>query len=203
MFSIDKDNKAMWESGRKDPNGNGLPYLIKSIETLKNYKELSDSAVVINLKYLAHLMGDSHCPSHYYYANMPTDSKGNVGLDSRWGFENGMYNGKADSYHGLFDRAGERIHPEFNQKLKPYTEHIDTVSVTTRRKMLDGTVADWVSNSAERCWEVYEWGWKPGKVYDDSFYHEHGDFIIYQIQMCAYRLAHTLNVIFDPDYKGL
>jgi hypothetical protein len=203
MISIDKNGKAMMESGRKDPNGNGLPFLIAAIDTLKNYKQLSDSAVVINLKYLTHLMGDAHCPAHYYYENMPADSKGVSGLDSRWGFENGKYKGKTDSYHGLFDRAGERIHPEFNQKLKPYAEHIDTLSVTSRRKVIEGSVADWVSESGARCWEIYQWGWKPGKEYDDSFYIEHGDFIIYQIQISAYRLAHTLNLIFDPEYKGL
>jgi hypothetical protein len=193
----------MIESGRKDPNGNGLPFLMAAIDSLENHKEMSDSAVVVNLKYLAHLMGDAHCPAHYYYENMPADSKGVSGLDSRWGFENGKYNGKADSYHGLFDRAGERIHPEFNQKLKPYAEHIDTLSVASRRKVVEGSVADWISESGARCWEVYQWGWKPGKEYDDSFYREHGDFIIYQLQISAYRLAHTLNMIFDPEYKGL
>ena len=203
MISIDKNGKAMMESGRKDPNGNGLPFLIAAIDTLKNYKQLSDSAVVINLKYLTHLMGDAHCPAHYYYENMPADSKGVSGLDSRWGFENGKYKGKTDSYHGLFDRAGERIHPEFNQKLKPYAEHIDTLSVTSRRKVIEGSVADWVSESGARCWEIYQWGWKPGKEYDDSFYVKHGDFIIYQIQISAYRLAHILNLVFDPEYKGL
>lgn len=203
MFSIDKNFKVMKESGRKDPNGNGFPYLVASIETLKNYKELPDSAVVINLKYLTHLMGDSHCPAHYYYETMPTDSKGNVGLDSRWGFENGKYNGKTDSYHGLFDRGPERVHPEFEQKLKPFAEHIDNLSVESRREIIKGSVEDWISESAERCWQIYEWGWKPGKEYDDSFYHEHGDFIIYQIQIAAYRLAHVLNEVFDPEYKGL
>ena len=204
MFSIDKNGKVMMESGRQDPNGNGFPYLVKCIETLKNYKELPDSVVVINLKYLTHLMGDAHCPAHYYYENMPADLKGVSGLDSRWGFENGKYNGKVDSYHGLFDRGPERVHPEFNQKLKPFTEHIDTMSVASRREIVAGTVQDWIDESGSRCWEIYdEWGWKPGNEYDDSFYREHGDFIIYQIQICAYRLAHTLNTIFDPEYKGL
>ena len=203
MFSIDKNGQVMMESGRKDPNGNGMPYLMAAIDRLKGYKEMSDSAVVINLKYLTHLMGDAHCPAHYYYENMPADSKGVSGLDSRWGFENGKYNGKVDSYHGLFDRGPERVHPEFNLKLKPFAEHIDTMSVATRREMVEGTVDQWVSRSASRCWQIYEWGWKPGKEYDDSFYREHGDFIIYQVQECAYRLAHVLNEIFDPEYKGL
>lgn len=203
MFSIDKDGKVMMESGRKDDNGNGFPFLAKAIENLNNYKELSDSAVVINLKYITHLIGDSHCPAHFYYANMPTDSKGQSGLDSRWGFENGSYNGKTDSYHGLFDRAGERIHPEFNQKLKPYAEHIDTMSVASRKKIIEGTLKDWIDESGSRCWEIYQWGWKPGNKYDDSFYTEHGAFIMYQIQASAYRLAHVLNVAFDPNYKGL
>ena len=203
MFSIDKNGQVMMESGRKDPNGNGMPYLMAAIDRLKGYKEMSDSAVVINLKYLTHLMGDAHCPAHYYYENMPADSKGVSGLDSRWGFENGKYNGKVDSYHGLFDHGPERVHPEFNLKLKPFAEHIDTMSVATRREMVEGTVDQWVSRSASRCWQIYEWGWKPGKEYDDSFYREHGDFIIYQVQECAYRLAHVLNEIFDPEYKGL
>ena len=84
MISMSKEGKALPDSGRKDPNGNGMPHLVAAIEKLKNYKELSDSAVVINLKYVTHLMGDSHCPSHYYYEQMPTDSKGNTGLNSRW-----------------------------------------------------------------------------------------------------------------------
>ena len=203
MISISKEGKALPDSGRKDPNGNGMPHLVAAIEKLKNYKEMSDSAVVVNLKYVTHLMGDSHCPAHYYYEQMPKDSKGNTGLNSRWGFENGKYNGKTDSYHGLFDRAGERIHPEFKQKLGPYTDHIDTLCVASRRKVIAGTVEEWVSESGKRCWEIYEWGWKPGTEYGDSFYSEHGDFIIYQIQIAAYRLAHTLNTIFDPNYKGL
>ena len=203
MISMSKEGKALPDSGRKDPNGNGMPHLVAAIEKLKNYKELSDSAVVINLKYVTHLMGDSHCPAHYYYEQMPTDAQGRTGLNSRWGFENGKYNGKTDSYHGIFDRAGERIHPEFKQKLGPYTDHIDTLSVASRRKVIAGTPEDWVSESGRRCWEIYEWGWKPGTEYGDSFYREHGDFIIYQIQISAYRLAHTLNTIFDPNYKGL
>ena len=72
-----------------------------------------------------------------------------------------------------------------------------------RRKVIEGTVPEWISESGKRCWEIYEWGWKPGNEYNDSFYKEHGDFIIYQIQIAAYRLAHTLNTIFDPNYKGL
>ena len=88
-------------------------------------------------------------------------------------------------------------------KLKPYTEHIDTMSVASRSRVVEGTVKDWIDESGARCWEIYQWGWKPGKAYDDSFYREHGDFIIYQIQISAYRLAHTLNLIFDPEYKGL
>ena len=126
MISMSKEGKALPDSGRKDPNGNGMPHLVAAIEKLKNYKELSDSAVVINLKYVTHLMGDSHCPSHYYYEQMPTDAQGRTGLNSRWGFENGKYNGKTDSYHGIFDRAGERIHPEFKQKLGPYRPYRHT-----------------------------------------------------------------------------
>ena len=77
------------------------------------------------------------------------------------------------------------------------------MSVASRRRIVSGTVKDWIDESGARSWEIYEWGWEPGKEYDDSFYREHGDFIIRQIQECAYRLAHTLNVIFDPEYKGL
>lgn len=43
--------------------------LTRAIERLRNYRELSDSTVNVNLKYVIHLVGEMHCPGHIYFAD--------------------------------------------------------------------------------------------------------------------------------------
>jgi len=56
----------------KDAAGNPLEpnvlrELNRAIERLRDYRNLDDSTVVVNLRYVIHLVGDMHCPSHVNY----------------------------------------------------------------------------------------------------------------------------------------
>ena len=47
--------------------GNAIYGLESAIRILENYREQSDSTVAVNLKYVIHLVGDMHCPTHVKY----------------------------------------------------------------------------------------------------------------------------------------
>ena len=49
----------------------GVAQVERIIEEMKNYKNLPDSVVVVNLKCLIHLVGDLHCPGHTFFADEP------------------------------------------------------------------------------------------------------------------------------------
>lgn len=41
--------------------------LMRAVERLKDYRNMSDSLVRLNLMYVIHIVGDMHCPSHVKY----------------------------------------------------------------------------------------------------------------------------------------
>ena len=42
--------------------------LMRAVDRLKDYRNMSDSLVRLNLMYVIHIVGDMHCPSHVKYA---------------------------------------------------------------------------------------------------------------------------------------
>ena len=63
--------------------------LMHAIDRLKDYRNMSDSLVRLNLMYVIHIVGDMHCPSHVKY---PGCKSGRADL-----------NGKKMSYHAMWD----------------------------------------------------------------------------------------------------
>ena len=73
-----------WHVARVDENLKYSPYpetgdaisgINQAVELLKDYKNLPDSTVAVNIKYLLHLVGDMHCPAHVYYLGRNQDYK--------------------------------------------------------------------------------------------------------------------------------
>ena len=204
MASVDENGEPCMVSQRKDGNGIAVPMLQQCWDKMKNYKQMTDSAVVVNIKYIVHVAGDMHCPAHCYYAKLPAWPKPeNTGLDSRYGWFPCTYNGKTTTYHSMWDGAPERVHPEFEKRMDRFTDHIDTLSVTSQRAAIAGKAYDWGKDNAVFCWQIYELGYGPGATFTDEFYRRHGWIAIRQVQYASYRLAHVLNDIFDPNYRGL
>lgn len=46
-------------------------HIIRIQKKMKKYNKMQDSLVRDNLKYLIHLVGDMHCPSHTRYEDQP------------------------------------------------------------------------------------------------------------------------------------
>ena len=58
------DENLFYTDAVRNPKGDAVSELEKAIDKLKNYKQLDDSTVAVNLKYIIHLTGDMHCPAH-------------------------------------------------------------------------------------------------------------------------------------------
>jgi hypothetical protein len=177
-------------------SGNLEPSLVACYERLKSYKELPDSVVHLELKILIHLVGDMHCPSHFYAYDMPKWTK-STKYRSKYGWFKLTYNGKEMTYHSLWDYSLNHAHPEFGQEVELFVEDLDkNVSRKCARQMVKGSVYDWAKERNIRCKPIYDWA-KPGDVLDDSFFKEHGALADEMVLKAGYRLAHLLNQLFD------
>ena len=60
----DAKNRSLYRDGR-----NAITHIRRIYDEMKEggYKKLTDSNIVVNLRFLAHMVGDMHCPSHNMY----------------------------------------------------------------------------------------------------------------------------------------
>ncbi len=174
-------------------SGDMLPNLEKCIENLRNHRNMTDSAVAVNLKYVIHMMEDMHCPSHIYYTEFPdcfepTTPKGRKRDQMRI-----IYEGKKTSYHAVWD--GESIltlYPEFGEDYELFRKKLDKYSAKQRSKICRGTLNDWASDAGKRCRPIYD-KIKPGDSIDREFLVGYRKISEGQAMRSAYRLAHILN----------
>lgn len=174
-------------------SGDMLPNLEKCIENLRNHRTMTDSAMVVNLKYVIHMMQDMHCPSHIYYTEFPdcfepTTPKGRKRDQMRI-----VYEGEKTSYHAVWD--GESLlvlHPEFGEDYEKFRKKMDNYSARQRAKICSGTLNDWASDAGKRCRPIYD-KIQPGDHIDKKFLIGYRKISEGQAMRSAYRLAHILN----------
>ena len=191
MITADKNLQLSNERAYNN-DGDLLPNLKVCIENLKNYRNLTDSAVVVNLKCVIHMIEDMHCPCHIYYTEFP-DCFRKPGVKYRWDLFAVEYEGKPSTNHKIWD--GESIlalYPEYNQDYTRFQAKLDNLSPKKRAKMCEGTVEDWALETAKDCRVIYEWIKPNDKVYRE-FLLKHRNLTIQQYHRSAYRLAHILN----------
>jgi hypothetical protein len=185
-------------SDKRSKIGSGamVPNLEKCIDNLKNYRNLPDSAVAVNLKYVIHMMQDMHCPSHIFYTEFPDCFEGlTPGAKSR-GFMNVYYEGKKTSFHSIWDGKSLLVlYPEFGKDYEKFRQKLDTYNAKQRAKICAGSLHDWVSDAGKRCRPVYN-GVEPGDELDRKFLIGHRKISEGQAMRSAYRLAYLLNEIF-------
>lgn len=201
---VDADCYPLAYSNRPDGNGLGYAAILGYMERLKNYKEMPDSAVVVDMTALVHMVGDVHCPGHILYSKPDGvwDPMGG-GIAGGYGKYTHTFNGKKVTLHALLDDAGA-IHPEFKNNLDVWKDYLDGRYWESRHEILAGDIGDWLQDAASRSKVIYEWV-QPGQALDSSFYTdpEHEALLSYLFAASAYRLADLLNTLFDPGYKGL
>ncbi len=191
MITVDKSLQISDERAYNN-DGDLLPNLKICLENLKNHRNLTDSAVVVNLKCVIHMVEDMHCPCHVYYTEYP-DCFRKPGSKYRWDCFPIKYEGKKASYHKVWDGLSIlELHPEFNNDYELFRVKFDTFSAKKRAKLCEGSIEDWVRETAKDCRVIYEWV-KPNDELTRDFVLKHRKLTIQQYRRAAYRLAHVLN----------
>lgn len=172
------------------PDGDAVALLNEQSKLLKNYKNLSDSAVNVGIKMLVHVVGDLHCPSH-------------PDFDKIYQWYNFKMNGAETSYHGFWDyKAIESCH---KWHYTEYKHQLDRFTPKQIKEICKGTPEDWANETASTVLKTYDWI-KPdmelNKMESNLLYIKGTRLADRQIVIAGYRLAHMLNSIFDPKYKN-
>ena len=167
----------------KDAAGNPLEpnvlrELNRAIERLRDYRNLDDSTVVVNLRYVIHLVGDMHCPSHVNYQQ----SRMRV-----------LFYGVDTQYHALFD--GGILDRKHRWGYMEYKHQLDRYSRREREALAAGTPDDWFAESRRECAVIYDWA-APGDKLGLSFCNKAIGLLDHQLIKASYRLAKVLNELF-------
>ena len=115
--------------------------LMRAVDRLKDYRNMSDSLVRLNLMYVIHIVGDMHCPSHVKYAGCKS---GRADL-----------NGRKMSYHAMWDWGV--LDGAHGWSYSEYQQLLDTFSKREKAAMAKGTPREWLHETAVACRVIYDW----------------------------------------------
>ncbi|MBR2961562.1 MAG: S1/P1 nuclease [Alistipes sp.] len=177
---VGKDNKHL-----ADMTDNAARQIKRICREMKRYKKLKDSIVCDNLKYLIHMVGDMHCPSHTKYLEEPHLKQGKI-----------LRKGKKDKFHAYWDQSPDIYNPKWT--IEDYRKNLDTLTPAEIADICSGTVDDWATQNAVEMREIYTLlplDTEVTELPEES--HARMKAICHkQIQRGAYRLAYVLNEIF-------
>lgn len=166
--------------------GDAVYGIEQAVKVLRNYKDLPDSTVAVNIKYLIHLVGDMHCPAHVYYIGRDQNFK----VDFGGGY---IKPHKEMKIHTVWDEAA--IQSSRIWSVSEWAEELDRLSAKERKAVAAGTPVDWLHDNARRCIVQFDMA-SPGDNVAQDFVNEVLPLIETQILYAGYRLAALLNSIF-------
>ena len=117
----------------------GVARLEQMLEALKNYRNMPDSAVAVNLKCIIHMVGDMHCPGHVFYAGQPQFEFKENGEDAR--------------FHGYNDRSFNRFHK--GKKADDFCKKYCRLTKEEKAELNKGDMAVWVKENEPIFRECY------------------------------------------------
>lgn len=170
----------------KSESRNATYQVTRICKKMRKYEKLKDSIVCDNLKYLIHMVGDMHCPSHSKYVDEPALKQGRF-----------IFEGKKFKFHTFWDSSIGFCHKGMN--CADLQRTYDTLSAEEIAKICEGTPSDWAYTNAVEMREAHQ------LINPDTDYDELSDEqkarikAITEKQMLrgGYRLAHILNEIFN------
>ena len=177
------DDNDEYDPTRK-PDGNAIKGIEDTMELLRDYKSLDDSTVVVSIKYLVHLVGDMHCPTHVKYPGI----KGfNIYVD-----------GRKLNYHGVWDSYVLDCNVRWSGM--EFQHILDRCTKREIKAITAGSVRDWFHDCAVYCRQIYvlaqpDQQFKSPDVWED-FLNPALPIAERQILYAGYRLAHVLNELF-------
>lgn len=188
-----------WHTYRVDENNvyNPNPRLVKgdvvkgiavADYNLRRYRDLTDSAVLMNLRMILHFVGDLHCPTHAYYPKISS---------SAWKCSLAGTKPDVNLFHGMYDDNIPNALYRGRESSEEVAARIDNLKKGAIRKIASGTVVDWAGECAERDLVIYEWNPVGTKVLNPDTAEMSRNFIESQFRNAGYRLARLLNEYFD------
>lgn len=201
MATVDRVAKSRYRiSDKRASTGDGdlYPNLVKCIDNLKNYRNLTDSAVVVNLKCVVHMVGDMHCPAHIFYTEFEdcfprvVDGKKIRRHDQMRIY----YNGERISSHRVWDGMSiKEIWPEYGSDFEKFRIALDTASPCKRKRVCKGTIEEWVLQNAKDVRYIYD-DLTPNCRIDREYLLDNQKLSKQQCLRASYRLAYILNECF-------
>lgn len=182
VASVDENLKYV----HTEKGGDAVYGLNLAIDALKNYKELSDSAVDVNLKYIIHLVADMHCPAHIYYKGRNQDFKVKFG----GGYIKPILESKIHTVWDMYAIQSCRI-----WSVSEYAAELDRKSKKEIKEIVAGAPQDWLQDNAVRCLLQFDLA-KPGDNIAQDFVNAAMPLIETQMLYAGYRLAEVLNDLF-------
>lgn len=176
------DEKYEYDMNPRLYKGDAILAMKVSDFNLMKYRELSDSAVVMNLRFVLHFTGDIHCPTHSYVP----------GPRCFWPCE---LNGKRlKSFHSLYDYIPDDLYP--NKSAKEIAAELDNCSKSERKRICKGDFHAWAHDIGKRNAVIYKWNPHNTKVLDPNTIELSRELTDIQLRDAGYRLAYLLNKYF-------
>lgn len=194
--TYDVDSDHYYDPNPRLYKGDIVLALRNAAYTLSDYKQLSDSAVVMNIRQLIHFMGDIHCPVHMYFPGI--NGKYKCRLNGReW-----------SSFHGLYDHFPNILYPDM--KADEIAAMLDTYGKKEIEKITSG---DYTSLAKHRDYfpVLYKWVkdisdtsypiWEINKPFEENLNPDtvslSEEIVNTELRNAGYRLARLLNELFD------
>ena len=168
-------------------DGDAIYGIEQAVEVLKNYKEHSDSTVTVNIKYLLHLVGDMHCPSHIYY----TGRQQNYYVDFGGGY---VLPRERMKIHTVWDQGAIKATRIWG--LTDWAWELDRLPKKEVKEIVKGTPKEWFEGNAVRCLRQFDLSSTPEENLSQDFVNEAMPLIETQILYAGLRLADILNELF-------
>ncbi|MBR2352604.1 MAG: S1/P1 nuclease [Alistipes sp.] len=184
--SLYYDSKLRHDPNGKIAHGDLARALHLADHNLRMYRELTDSAVMYNLRAILHFVGDMHCPVHVAKQGARSGGKNPVYFKGQ----------RFNSFHSFYDRTPMLIHGADT----PHTliaDRIDIAKKSERKKICKGTIDDWINDAIRRTCIIHEWNPNDGtKELRDNTLELSTPLVNDQLRRAGYRLAHLLNIYF-------
>ena len=174
------DERMYYTDEVRSSRGDAVCELENAIGLLKNYRQLDDSTVAANLRYVIHLVGDMHCPAHVDYPGVEL-------------WYDVSFNGKKRSYHSVWDSG--IIEASRKWHYVEWQQQLDRCTRRQKREIMAGTPRDWFHQTAVECRDIYALA-PPGCELGRDFINAASPRVERQILRAGYRLAKVLNDLF-------
>lgn len=165
---------------------NSLYFTAGFIEDLRNAESLDPDDRFIEIAMLCHFVGDMHCPSHVRYQPERDIASWPV-----------TYLGEPSKYHKVWD--GDILKTYYPWSWSDFASMCDICTDREIAEIIKGDIFDWGHDVAVTCLPVRS-SVKEGDVLKADWAIDRLDLARTMVRRAGYRLAHTLNMIFDSKY---